>query len=502
MADAASDGLRTRQPLSEAPIAWDEFEVLRAENLARWPTGSEVHLDEAVAYHAGLPEHKRLAAVLRRAKEERRCLTQPRGGFGTLRLQRELMQALDRDGLADIVPTTTDSYTRNEQFTKAAKGSQESEAAGRSLLNGFPIVNYGVAACRELVEAIEKPAIMLTGTAMPKLVGEIGYAAGYTGFLGSGIAYTVSYTKEHTIEDGIRNYQYLDRLAALYAQHGVLLHRRQPGFLTGTNVPPCIAISIAVLDCLLAAAQGVRQYGLELGQTLHLVQDAAAIAVCEEMAQEYLRRRGLTDVETPITSLHWMGAWPQDEAQAAAMVAFGGTLAAVSGAVSVTTKSTHEALGIPTPQANAEGLRMTRMAIYLARNMRLDGLPDYEREKELIRREVRCIVDRVLDLGDGDAAVGTVRSFEAGVLDVPWSPNRQVASRVLPARDADGYLRIIDPGALPMEADVREEHRVRLSRRAKMEKVPMGYDLAVTSVYELSEPLDMLLPDTWARRNP
>ncbi len=498
MGSALSAEVRTR-PLSEAAIPWDEFEILRAENLARWPTGTAVDLDEAVHYHLGLPRHKRLPEVMRQAKAQRRCLTQPRGGFGTLALQKQLMVTLDRDGLADIVPTTTDSYTRNEQFAQAGRGSEESERAGRSLLNGFPIVNYGVAACRELVEAIDKPGIMLTGTAMPKLVGEIGYAAGYTGFLGSGIAYTTSYTKEYRIEDGIRNYQYLDRLVALYAERGVQLHRRQPGFLTGTNIPPCIAIAIAVLDCLLAAAQGVKQYGLELAQTLHLVQDAAAIAVCEEMAQEYLRRRGWTDVETPITSLHWMGAWPHDEAQAAALVAYGGTLAAIGGAVSVTTKSTHEALGIPTPQANAEGLRMTRMAIYLARNLRLDGLPEYECEKALIRREVRAIVDRVLELGEGDAAVGTVRAFEAGVLDVPWSPNRQVASRVLPARDADGYLRILDPGAVPLEPDVIEEHRARLARRAAKEQGTLGYDLAVASVYELSEPLGKLLSDGWAK---
>ena len=76
-----------------------------------------------------------------------------------------------------------------------------------------------------------------------------------------------------------------------------------------------------------------------------------------------------------------MGAWPQDDAQAATLVSYGGTLAAIGGAVSVTTKSTHEAHGIPTPEANVEGLRITRMAIYLARGIRLDGLPEYEREK-------------------------------------------------------------------------------------------------------------------------
>jgi methylaspartate mutase epsilon subunit len=486
---------RTRPPLAEAAIPMEEFQRMRATNLARWPTGAGVDFDEAVAYHRALPEHKRLALAMRRAHAERRCLTQPRGGFATLAMQKALMIALDREGLADIVPTTTDSYTRNEQFAAAQKGAEESERLGRSLLNGFPIVNNGVAACRSLIEAIDKPAIMLTGTSMPKLTSEIGFASGYTGYLGSGIAYTTSYIKELSIEEGIRNYQYLDRLAALYAERGVELHRRQPGFLTGTNIPPCIAIAIAVLDCLLAAAQGVRHYGLELAQTLHLVQDAAAIAACEALAQEYLARRGYRDVFTPVTSLHWMGAWPHDEAQAATLVSYGGTLAAIGGATSVTTKSTHEAYGIPTPEKNAEGLRMTRMAIYLARGIRLDGLPAYEREKALLAREVRAILDKVLEMGDGDAAVGTVRAFEAGVLDVPWSPNRHVKSRVMPARDAEGFLRIFDPGALPLPKDVLEVHVEALRARAASESVGYDRELAIRSVYELSEPLSRLMPD-------
>ncbi|MFO1328061.1 MAG: methylaspartate mutase subunit E [Rubrivivax sp.] len=485
--------------LSDAAIAADDFAAMRRANLQRWPTGAQIDLDEAVAYLKQLPPHKQLAPVMRAAHAQRRCLTQPRGGFGTLALQQELMRALDQDGLADIVPTTTDSYTRNEQFDKAQAGMEESERAGRSLLNGFPIVNVGHRTARQLVEAIDKPAILLTGTSMPRLTGEIGFAAGYTGYLGSGIAYTVSYTKELSIADGIRNYQYLDRLAALYAEHGVELHRRQPGFLTGTNIPPCIAIAIAVLDLLLAAAQGVRHYGLELAQTMHLVQDAAAIACCEALAQEYLARKGYTGVFTPVTSLHFMGAWPYDEAQASALVALGGTHAAVGGAVSVTTKTTHEAHGIPTPQANAEGLRATRMAIYLARGLRLDGLPAYEREQALIATEVRAIVDKVLEMGDGDVAQGTVRAFQAGVLDVPWSPNRQVASRVMPARDADGCLRILDAAALPLPREVMEVHEEGLRRKALNDGIAYDHELAVQSVYEHSEPLSKLIGDDWFR---
>ena len=489
--------MSNKASISEKRMDESEFLEMRKANLLRWPTGADVDFESALERQKSLPDHKRLDLVMRKAVAQGRCLVQPRGGFGTFKDQKELMQIIDKEGLADIVPTTTDSYTRNEQFALAQKGVDESEKLGRSLLNGYPIVNYGVAKASELIDAIDKPAIMLTGTTMPKLTGEIGFAAGYTGYLGSGIAYTTSYIKEMSIEDGIKNYQYLDRLSAMYLDHGVELHRRQPGFLTGTNIPPAIAIIIAILDLLLAAAQGVKNYGLEMGETLHLIQDAAAVKACKDLCQEYLAIKGYHDVFTPITLLHWMGAWPQDEAQAASLVSYGGTLAAISGASSVTTKTLHEAFGIPTPKINADGLRMTRMAIYLARNIKLDSMPEFQNEVNMIKNEVRPIVNKVLEMGDGDVALGSVRAFEAGILDIPWSPNKWVKSKVMPARDIDGCLRILDPGNMPFPKEVLEFHEEKLRLRAEKEKQPYDLNLAVSSVYEMSEPMQTLLSDKW-----
>jgi methylaspartate mutase epsilon subunit len=486
--------------LSDAPIDWDEFERLRRANLARWPTGAGVDLDEAVAFHKALPEHKRLSPIIRAAAAERRCLIQPRGGFGAFEMHRDLMRVLEQDGLADVLPASTDSYTRNERFENAAAGSERSRQEGRSLLNGYPIVTEGVARCREIIESVDRPSIVLSGTAMPRLTAEIALAAGYTGFLGSGIAYTVSYTKEVAIADGIRNYQYLDRLTALYGERGVTIHRRQPGFLTGTMIPPGIAIAIGVLDALLAARQGVREYAIELGQVLHLIQDAAALAVAPELCGHYLAHAGFPDVFTPAISLHWMGAWPEDEASAASLIAVGGFIAAAGGAVTVTTKSTHEAVGLPTSAANAEGARMARMGVYLSRGVRLDGLPAFEQEKHMIGREARAIVDKVLEMGDGDAAKGAVRAFEAGVLDVPWSPNRQVKSRIVAARDAEGYLRILEPGDVPVPADILNFHRERLREKALRSGLPFGIELGIESVQELTAPLSALLPPFQPRR--
>jgi methylaspartate mutase epsilon subunit len=137
------------------------------------------------------------------------------------------------------------------------------------------------------------------------------------------------------------------------------------------------------------------------------------------------------------------------------------------------------------------------MAIYLARQIRLDGLAEFAFEKDLIKREVRPIIDRVLEMGDGDVAIGTVRAFAAGVMDVPWSPNRHVRSRVMPARDADGCLRILDAGLMPFPKDVLEVHESRLRQRAARDGVPFNDELAVASVFELSEPLSRLISDKW-----
>ncbi len=450
--------------LRNEPIPWDIFHEMRENNLSRWPTGAGVDLDAAVECHQRLPKQKRMAQVIRFAYEHHRTLTQPRGGFGTLGMHLELLRTLQDEGLADLLPTTTDSYTRNERFGEAERGMQESEQAGRSMLNGLPVVNLGVTECAKIVDSVDRPLIVLSGTTMPRLTAEITLAAGFSGYLGSGIAYTASYTKDTSIEQGIRNYQYLDRLVTLYGQRGVEIHRRQPSFLTGTLIPPAIAIAVAILDCLLAVTQGVTHYGLELGQCLCPVQDVAAIRACEELCQEYLTMFGFHNIFTPITSLHWMGAWPHDEAQAMALIVYGGFIAAAAGAVSVTTKSTHEAIGIPTKEANAAGLRATKAGIQLGASLALQGLRDVVDEIDLIKREVRDIVDKTLEMGDGDVCQGVLRACRAGVLDVPWSPNREIQSRVLPARELGGAIRMLDFGNVPIRREIQQFHQEQLQK--------------------------------------
>ena len=190
-----------------------------------------------------------------------------------------------------------------------------------------------------------------------------------------------------------------------------------------------------------------------------------------------------------------MGAWPQDEAQAAALIVYGGTLAAVGGANSITTKSTHEAFGIPTPKANAEGLRMTRMAIYLARNLRLDSMPEFQAECDLIRREVVPVIDKILEMGDGDAARGHHprrrgrRARHSLVAQPACQEPRHAGARCrrLSAHPRSGRDAVPARRARSPRAGLAAARGARGRRRS-------AHDLAVSSVYEISEQLERLMP--------
>lgn len=468
----------------------EEFWAEREKVLSLWPTGKEIDLVESVAYLQNLPVEKKYAYVVAQAKKEGRTLVQPRGGVALIDDHLALLQHLQDRGGADLLPTTTDTYTRNLKFAAAQRGIEESKKAGRSLLNGCPIVNHGLRAVRQISEAVRRPIIVLSGTAFPQLTAEMGFAGGFTAFLGGGISYTAAYTKDLPFAAGIRNYQYVDRLAAYYEEKGVRLHREQPGFLTGTLIPPGIGIAVAVLEMLLGAAQGVKHYSMGLCQNLNPRQDVAALRALEEVAQEYLMRFNYNNFFFSIATHQWMQAFPQDEPRAYAVIILGGFIAVLAGATQIITKTTHEAEGIPTKEANADGVLASRMAISLLRQYRLPEDQAFVQEKEIIKKEARAIINKALELGEGDVAQGVIRAIQAGVMDIPWAPNTHMAGKVIPVRDATGAVRYLETGHLPFDQEILAYHREKISERTRKDGQMVDYETAVKDITEVSKMLE------------
>lgn len=473
--------------LENRKLSEDVFLGIRNDVLPQWPTGKDVHFEEAVEYHKAIPAARIFSRKLDAAIKSGDTLIQPRAGVALIEEHIELLRYLQDVGEADLLPTTIDSYTRHNRYPEAENGIRESVRENRSMLNGFPAVNHGVKACRKVNEALSVPVQVRHGTPDARLLAEITIAGGFTSFEGGGISYNIPYAKNNALEKTIDDWQYVDRLIGKYEEAGVSINREPFGPLTGTLVPPCISHSVAIVESLLAGEQGVKNITVGYGQGGNLIQDAAAVRTLKELTCEYLDKSGYKDVTVSTVFHQWMGGFPQDESKAYGVISWGAAAAVLSGATKVIVKSIHEALGIPTKEANAAGLKTTKQLVAMLRDQTMPMTHEMETETELIRMETRCIVDKIIELGRGDVAIGTIRAFEAGVIDVPFAPSKYNAGKAIPARDNEGVLRFLDFGNLPFNKEIIDFHKKRMEDRAKFERRAVSYQMVIDDVYAISK---------------
>jgi methylaspartate mutase epsilon subunit len=464
----------------------DEFYKIREEVLTQWPTGKEVDLKEAADYLKSVPVHKNFSFKLKKAKEDKITLAQPRAGVALIDKHIDLLTYLQEEGGADLLPSTIDSYTRQNRYHECEVGIEESKKAGRSMLNGFPGVNHGVKGCREVFEAVNLPLQARHGTPDGRLLTEIIHAAGWTSNEGGGISYNIPYAKSVSIERTLLDWQYCDRLVGVYAEMGININREPFGPLTGTLVPPSISNTVAIIEGLLAAEQGVKNLTLGYGQCGNLVQDVAAIRALVELAEEYFERYGF-EIELSTVFHQWMGGFPADESKAFGVISLGATTAALAGATKVIVKTPHEALGIPTMEANAAGIKATKQTLNLLQGQRLPMSKELSAEIEIIKAETRCIIEKVFELGNGDLAKGTVKAFETGVIDIPFAPSKYNAGKMLPARDNNGAIRFLEFGNLPMTKEIKDFHKGLFAERAKFEKRDVSFQMVVDDIFAVGK---------------
>jgi methylaspartate mutase epsilon subunit len=469
-------------------MAVDDLMALRRDVLASWRTGAEAEdLDESFAYQSACPPEKRFALALRRAEESGTTLTQPRAGVCLLRSHIALLKRLQDEGQADLLPTTVDSYTRQNRYQEVEQALAESRWEDRSLLNGFPAVNHGPRVCRELTEAVSRPIQVRHGTPDARLLAEVTLAGGFTAFEGGGISYCVPYAKDVPLDRSVRDWQYVDRLVGLYAEHGITINREPFGPLTGTLVPPSIVNAVGIIEALLAVEQGVSDVTLGYGQCGNLHQDVAAVGSLRRLARPYLERFGHGDVTISIAFHQWMGGFPPEEGKAFGVIALGAMAAAVSRSTKVITKTPHEAMGVPTAEANIAGLRTTRQVLRMLEPQQPLESSAIDEEGDLIDRETTSLIEHTLRLGEGDLAQGVVRAFQAGVLDVPFAPSRAVRGAVIPVRDLHGAIRIFEFGNLPFDEDIRRFHRDALQQRAAAERRAVSFQMVTDDIYAVSK---------------
>ncbi len=226
-------------------------------------------------------------------------------------------------------------------------------------------------------------------------------------------------------------------------------------------MPPFISHTVAILEGLLALEQGVKSLTLGYGQGGNVLQDLAALASLRELADEYFREAGFADYDLTIVFHQWMGGFPEDEAKAFSVISTGAFVAAAGKVEKIIVKIPARGHGHPDQggqrgraQGHAPGAEHDRRT----RRICTDNAV-VEREKDLIRREVRSLMSAVQAAAGDDLVQGVVRSFASGILDVPFAPSIFNQGKVLPIRDNEGYIRLFAKGSLPLGEDIMAFHQ-------------------------------------------
>lgn len=472
-----------------AAARWDDarFDDERATVLATWPTGAEVDLDEAVAFHKRQPELCNVARKRAWAKQTGNVLIQPLAGVTTLAGHIELMQYLQDAGEADILPSQIDSQTRTLQFAAAQEKLKDSEAQGKELLNGFPIVNHGVFNTRKVVEAVKVPIEMRIGTVTPQLAAEVAFAAGMSSMTAGPIYYNVHYSRDASFASAISNWQYVFRLIGRYREKGVPIGLQIHGIGNSTPFPNTLLGACCVLEVLIAAAQGARSFSLDARFMGSMVQDVAAVRAIRAVAEDWVKRFGYDDAVITIDRKNWSGRYPEDVARAYGLICYNAVSGMLAGCNEFIANSVQEGVGIPLKEANADTLRAIRQVIGLMRgqNAMLDNAA-VEQEIGFMKLEMNAILEAVLDAGHGDPALGTVLAFASGMLDIPFAASRQCKGEVMVARDNEGAVRYLDAGHVPVPAEVLRHHRACLDRREAARGQKIDYNVIVDDIFSIS----------------
>ncbi len=468
----------------------NDFLKMRGPVLALWPTGREVDLVEAVEYQKKLPDSKNWHKVARRLHDEGKTAIFPRAGTGLIEDEISLSKKLVESGVP-FIPVTSDSYTRQLDFEKVESLLAEMRRTGKNLLNGYPIINYGVKQTRRIIESVDRGAFnpRLSLKSYP-LATEIAFAAGMTAIAASSFISWAAYEKYATLEQSMAASQYVQRLIGYYADRGVIISTDNHGWILTGMQPMTVNLATTIVDALMVAEQGGKSITSVVHLMGNLAQDLAWIRVTPRLMREYLDRFGYKDVEiagvfaqhTPLFPM------PQGVGAAFAFPNYTAMVAALGNVEAVSIRTIDEALGIPTEESHAQSYESTNWLLNVIRGQKIDlKMKEIDEEAAMAELEIRALMNKILEVGDGDVVLGCLISVEEGFLDSSFSPNRQVKDLVQGIKDVRGAIRWKEFGNLPFPEEVKKFHRAKVAEREKAEGRQMDYDALVQDFWAFSK---------------
>ena len=147
-----------------------------------------------------------------------------------------------------------------------------------------------------------------------------------------------------------------------------------------------------------------------------------------------------------------------------------------------------EGAGIPTEEAHKISYEAANWMfnVLCTQDLKVE-IEGADIEEQMAEKEVKAIVDKVIEMGDGDVVIGSIKAVEAGVIDSPFSPNIHMKDEVLGTKDARGACRILEFGNLPFSEEIKNFHREKIAEREKKEGRKNDYKVVVEDFWAFSK---------------
>jgi methylaspartate mutase epsilon subunit len=275
-----------------------------------------------------------------------------------------------------------------------------------------------------------------------------------------------------------------------YAERGPIITADIHGWNPNAVFPLSIHISTIILTAIIAAEQGCRSVIPLIEFQGYIAQDLAWFNVAKRLLREYLDRFDFKEVIIPGAFANQIPLYPvpQDQGGVFAYMNYTAVLAALAKAEACYLRTIDEGAGIPTKEAHAISYRSASWIfnVIRAQDFQFDSKA-VKAEEEMAEKEIRAVVDKVIEIGDGDVAVGSIRAVEAGILDSPFAANMNVKDNVMGIRDVKGACRFLEFGNLPMPDDVKEFHREKVKEREATEGKKMDYSVSLKDFWAFSK---------------
>ena len=309
-------------------------------------------------------------------------------------------------------------------------------------------------------------------------VGEIAFASGGTAMPNSFFAWIGGYDKKASPEECIQTAQYLGRLIGLYAEKGVIISTDTHGWLPNGVIPMYVNIATQIIEALISAGQGTKSIVPLMNFQGNIAQDVAEIRICEKLFRKYLDKFSFTDVIIPgiIGNQSSLFPFPQDLGNAFGYINYVAMEAAMTDLAACSVKTIDEALGVPSIESHMQTYASANWIFNVVRQQKfIADTTAINQEILMTELAVSAILDKVIEMGDGDIAVGSGESHRGGCTGFPvlhqHLPARPVHGR---ARSGKAACRYIDYGNLPIPAEVKKYNDEKIREREKFEGTKFG----------------------------